>query len=529
MKFPKISIPGNKPGKKIIPESFQKLSMKLPFSFGGGFSKSVLGIEIGEMWLKMAVAQEAAKGAFRLSHTGAEPIQGLSALEVSQKILNFTRQHSVKPSKTLISFPTQHLTTRILSLPSTDPKEIADIVDLQAVKQTPYSREEITSSFRILSSDAAGYSRIFLAIAHRETAAQYFQVTEMALLPPARICPALEGLRLWAEKAVVPALAESEDLTLLLDVDASATEFVILQGTQFKFGRSLAVGGLQLEQGGSAEGDFFREVSRTLEAGGEDFQSSKVTRVVVTGIPEVMKTVAALLSRELSVPCETVSAFEAWGEKVLPQPAEEILGKPVSFSSLTGHLLSTEVSPINLMPPEVKVRRQLEDRAKELALAGTLFLTLVMLGSMIAFEKIYKRTSYLDYLKQEHEAIRGSSEDVEKLVDKMRLAQEQMSGGSGVLEVMNDLNQLVPDSILMTSFQYSSRDKNIILRGVSPEMSAVFQFLTTLEAAPYLEMVKTRNVTKRKTEEQELSEFEIIANIALPKADASAAFSGGQV
>ena len=512
MKFPKFQLPGQKK-EEGSSAKISLPSLKLPANLENLLSKSSLGIEIGELWLKIASASEIKKGRSKLTHLFAEPIQGLSAVEVSQKILSFTQQHALKPSKVLISFPTQHLTARILSLPSTDPKEIADIVELQAVKQTPYSREEITSGFRILGSDAAGYSRIFLAIAHRDTASQYFQAAEMALLLPERITPSIEGLRLWAQKAVSPAPVATDELTLLLDVDAAATEFVILKGTQFLFGRSLGVGGLQLQQGAGVETEFLREVTRTLEAGGDDFQSTKVARILITGASDAIKTVAALLSRELNLPSEIIPAFGPWPDRISPKLSEEISGKPVSFSSLTGHLLSNEVSPVNLMPPEVRMRKQLEERAKELAFMGTLFLTLVMLGSMIAFEKIYKRNSYLDFLKKEYEEIRISAEEVEKLVGKMNLAEEQISGGSGFLEVMNDINDLVPENIILTSVQYSGRDRNVVLRGLSPEMSAVFQFLSTLEAAPYLEMVKTRNVTKRKVEDQELSEFEIVANI----------------
>lgn len=512
MKLPKFQWPGKRK-EGTAPRSFAMPVFKIPGFLTGSFTKNSIAIEIGDMWLKVAAAAEIKKGCPRLTHVVAEPIQGLSTIEVSQKILNFVRDHALNPSRVLISFPTQYLTARILSLPSTDPKEIGDIVELQAVKQTPYSREEITSGFRILGSDAAGYSRIFLAIAHRDTAAQYFQAAELALLLPNQISPSLEGLRLWAQKALIQAPADTDELIMLLDVDAATTEFMILNGPKFLFGRSLGVGSLQLQQGQGAETEFLREVTRTLESGGDDFQSAKVTRILVTGVPDVIKAVAALLSRELNLPSEVIQSFQPWSEQVAPQPAEEVLGKPVSFSSLTGHLLSLEVSPVNLMPPEVRMRKKLEERAKELAFMGTLFLTLVMLGSMITFEKIYKRNTYLDVLKKEYADIRKPAEDVEKLVGKMKLAQDQMSGGGGFLEVMNDIHSLVPDNIILTSVQYSGKDHNVVLRGLSPEMSAVFQFLTTLEAAPYLEMVKTRNVTKRKVDDRELSEFEIVANI----------------
>src|SRR5205823_5067615 len=112
-----------------------------------------------------------------------------------------------------------NLTTRILALPSVDPREIKDIVELQAVKQTPYTREEITSGFYRLESDASGYSRILLAIAHRDTPTRYFRIAELAGLLADRITVSVEGVEAWFQMAMSREQPDAAKIVLLLDVN----------------------------------------------------------------------------------------------------------------------------------------------------------------------------------------------------------------------------------------------------------------------------------------------------------------------
>ena len=132
---------------------------------------------------------------------------------------------------------------------------------------------------------------------------------------------------------------------------------------------------------------------------------------------------------------------------------------------------------------------------------------------MVSFGKIYKKASYLEQLRKDYAAVHRDSGEVEKLVAKMKLADEQMAAGGGFLDVLADISQIIPDNIMLTGLQFSGQDKNVVLRGVSSEMSAVFQFLTILEGAPHLQSVKTRNVTKRKVGDKEVAEFEMAANL----------------
>ncbi len=494
MKMPRIPMPG-----AFKAMAFPSLGPK----------QNVMAIEIGEDWLKVVLAESG-----KLCGAAVEPVSGESELEISQKISSFLQAKAFKPARILISHPTHNLTTRILPLPSTDLKEIKDIVELQAVKQTPYSRDEITTGFYVIETDAAGYSRVLVAISHREVVLKYFRIVELAGLNPDLATLALEGSRFWFPTACGKE-KKSEDITLLLDVDWATTDFLIFKGQKLVFNRSVGMGAKNFaEQGAALESEWVREIQRSIESGDPEIKGEKITHVGVTGTGKPLKDLCALLARELNLPCEVIPVFQG-----LPMHGLELTETQLdsaSLLSLAGLALHPHQVAIDLTPPEIQVRHTLQERAKDLAWLGTLMLGLVMMLSLVSFEKVYKRMTYLDELKKEYKKISVEAEGVERIVAKMKLAQDQTANGSGVLDVLKDISEVLPKNIILTSFEYSGDDKTILVRGISEEMSAVFQVLSIFESTPSLELVKTRNVAKRKVEEKEMAEFEITASIAGP-------------
>lgn len=552
MKLPKIKIPrlpfpsipkpkviastesvsdaaGKKRGKRsfAIFERFKEIPF--PWAKALAKKKTILTLEIGDEWLKM-VAVEENRQARRILDIAAEPIRGANDLEVSLKITAFLKALNFQPSAVVVSHPTHNLTVRILNLPSLDPKEIADIVELQAVKQTPHAREEITAGFSILESDHAGYSRVLVAISHRDLALRYCRILEISGLRAQRITLSLEGSWNWLNATADLGKQEAGEALLLMDLDIASTDLLVLSQGKPVFTRSLDFGLRNLAAGGaSMESEFVKEVQRSLELGEADLKDKKIGRIFLTGGTGVqapggaalegeggdpLKNFGALLSREINLPSEVLPPFSEAVKRQMARPENPLCtASEVSFVTVLGLALAGESTGINLTPAEIQVRKGLEDRARDLAVMGTLLLALVSLLSLVSFGKVYKKSSYLEHLKKDYDGIHRQSEDVEKLVAKMKLASEQMAAGGGFLDVLQDISEVMPGNITLTGFQYNRQDKTATLRGISTEMSSVFQFLTTLEAVPHLESVKTRSVTKRKLEDREVAEFEMVANI----------------
>jgi Tfp pilus assembly PilM family ATPase len=521
IKMPAFPIP-KMPSFKSLPKlKFDPKNLPLPsflknlnipgLTAGKGMqTKELLVVEVGEMWLKMALAKEGHLAGFE-----ASLVEGASDLDIAQKIMEFLKKENFKPAEVLIAHPSHNLTMRILSLPSIDPKEIKDIVDLQAVKQTPYSRDEITTGFHILGSDASGYSRVLVAISHRDVAARYFKITDLAGLSNSRMTISLEGLRFWFKEQLDKAVVSKTEVVLLLDVDWLTTDLLLLNGERIIFNRSIDRGAKHLiEQGQVMEAELVREVQRSLESGAAEMKpEEKVEKVILTGIPKPLKDFCAVMVREMNLPCEVLHGIADLPSH-LPKQFEELeKNYSVSFVSAAGLALHPDQVVIDITPPEIQVRKSLEQRGRDLALAGTLLLAFIMVISLICMEKIYKRSGYVNDLKKQYREIQTESEEIERLVAKMKLAQEQGGAGSGALDVLREISDVLPDNIVLTALDYSEADKAVTIRGISSEMSGVFQFLTTLEGTQILEQVKTRNVSKRKVEDKEVAEFEMSAKI----------------
>ena len=135
-------------------------------------------VEIGNDWLKM-MQSAPSRGGVAVSKLCVENF-GSSGADLAKLISRSIKQYKFSRMPVIACLPRQAVNLRMLELPSTDPHEIADMVDLQVGKQTPYSKDEIVSDYKILGSGRSGYSRVMLVIVQRGVLRQRFSVLEEA-------------------------------------------------------------------------------------------------------------------------------------------------------------------------------------------------------------------------------------------------------------------------------------------------------------------------------------------------------------
>src|SRR3990167_1486617 len=122
-------------------------------------SRTVMSLD--GQWLKL-LQVEGPAAQRRITKLLACPVKGAGAEELRKTLVEACATEGIAPHDILIANPTPLCAVRIFSLPSTDPKEIRDIVELQAEKHTPYAKDEILTDFQIMERDRPGYSRILL-------------------------------------------------------------------------------------------------------------------------------------------------------------------------------------------------------------------------------------------------------------------------------------------------------------------------------------------------------------------------------
>src|SRR3989338_5034721 len=161
-------------GRTVVEASLERLTSLLPAAAGG---RNVTVLSVDGQWLKLLHAARTPRGR-TVTSLIALPMQDVSLPDLVMALRARCQAQGVEPESVLIANPSHLTTTRVFSVPSSDWREIRDIVDLQAEKHTPYSKEEILTDFSVVESEASGYSKVMLVIAHQDVVNRAVQIVE---------------------------------------------------------------------------------------------------------------------------------------------------------------------------------------------------------------------------------------------------------------------------------------------------------------------------------------------------------------
>ena len=204
-------------------------------------SQGMTVLFLSNQWLKLLNT----RGSGNITTLLVKQIEGMGDQEILRWLQEAAQTQGFEPASVLLANPSHLTTARLFTLPSTDPKEIHEIVKLQVEKHTPYAKEDILTDFRILESDQAGYSRVLLVISHKDVVHRSLSLIEGLGWPLEKVGFELEGLVNWflATQGKL-----SKEVILLAELDPDTATLVILQNGKPYFHRSLPLGASQLEQ-----------------------------------------------------------------------------------------------------------------------------------------------------------------------------------------------------------------------------------------------------------------------------------------
>lgn len=466
-------------------------------------SQGLTVLSVEERWIKLL--QWTGRGARRnITTLLAHPIDGMSDEEVLSWLKEAALVQPIDSTAVLIANPTHLTTARLFTLPSTDPTEIREIVELQAEKHTPYAKEEILSDFRVVETDPSGYSRVLLIISHQDVVYRSLRLIEGIGWPLERVGFELEGLVNWFQ---MRREAASPDGTLVAELDSDTTTLVIFQKIKPYFHRSLALGAAQLLSDSAEKfGRWVAEFQRSLETFEAEGFNVSVSRVVLTGLAGQIPGLAEKIQQGLNLPTSVVSPFEQCPltEKALKESEAETR---VSFAGLLG--LALRPSEVDLTPKALRLHRTFEVRSKALVGVGCQLIAGLLLFSCLIIGKAYKNERYHEQLMKKYQEVAKEAQLLEAFMDQLHLVQGWLDSGGQLLESVAYLAQHTPSTIRWSSLHFT-KDGQIILKGSSEQMPKVFDFVAAIEKSPLFSKVEARHVAKKKDSSQDLTEFEIV-------------------
>lgn len=445
-------------------------------------------------------------------------VRGLSDDDISAFIKQTLTDLRIQAPRVYLIVPLQAVITRSIEIPSKDPDEIREIVNLQASRHTPYSRSEIIIDTLFIGAVRENYTKVLLVIVPRDIVVRQTRILEKAgfraekvLFPPEAIAHACTKI-LGNE--------HSDAATAIVHMDAVFTSFTVIQKGKLLFVRGIPVGADHLLEEKEVYADrFVDELQKSLESYTADEAGPMPSQLLLTGVVAEVTELDDLFSETLHIPIKHQTYFEYFS---ISDKAHAIAAasKHVSFFNLIAPILLYDRTKVDLVSEERKLRMDLERRAKEIMKTGVFVMVLLVMIFTFFVSKVFFRERYYQRLAQRYQPVIEDAKSLELVFAKTQLIKSYLTNRGNSIETLGELYDAIPPDVRLSNVKYDG-GKTFTVKGTSRTMSAAFTFVSNLERADKFRNVKTKYVTTRSEDGVDVADFEIVALIGDEEAKAS--------
>ncbi len=472
-----------------------------------GPKKVTVGLEVGPQAITLVQVEQHRLGK-RIFQVATRKVSQPTDEAISEAITKLFRELKIGKARLITSIPRHLVTVRFLKLPSAKESEISQMVDFQIERQIPYPREEVISDYQIVGVDPKGYSNVMLVIVHRDVVSRHLKILKDAGLEPRRLMLSSQAIA-SSYLATPSARAEPKKGALaLIDPEAQAIEIDILHRGRLVFTRGVSLQAPEPSQEGW-QARLVEEVGRTLSAYEKEEKELKVARAILLGPIAKAGSLVNALSKQLPIPVKSIKLLEELpiAKELSLHPGEAEVSK-LSLAAVIGQALDSPAFGIELLPPKVRMERELVTKRRRLISAAALLIAILLLGSGIFSREIYQRERYLGWLKAEVRRTDPKAREVKAMMEKVRLIRGQLDTRGSAIDILSELHRIVPPESSLTIFIFDEK-KLVTLRGTSYNMSDVFELIAILEGSPYFQNVEVKYASRRKAMGKEFTDFQI--------------------
>lgn len=470
----------------------------------------VTGLEIGEKYIKLAQAAEGLDGKNKITGMVIKKLEILSERVAIETLQELVKQLKSPVGRLILSIPRHKVTLRFVRIPSTNEKEIKNIVELQTLKELPFAKEEIVSDYIVSEVTDDGYAQVLMVIVHRQEVDSYLNLLRQAGLETERITFSTEGLALWFRRTTGGCPADN--CLILVDLDADNTDIIILSKARIRFSRGISLGLGELTENPHLKDRLGEEIIRTIEAyNRQEERSAGIDRIILAPVVGVTEGLTDFLRERLGLPCEEFALLKdiPHAQGIFPLLYES----EVSLSRLAGLVLDSDERGVNLLPLTLQHEQGSKAKKKKVTASLVLLGVILLLSVLITAKKMNDKNMYLAYLNEEIKNTAAEAREVENMLKKIELfaLRAKMEGSS--IDVLRELYDVVsPKDILLATFIYDEDGKSAGLQGASVSMSEIFEFINRLEKSEYFKSVQLKYVSEKKSQTKYL-DFKIECNL----------------
>jgi len=420
--------------------------------------------------------------------------------KLTEKLNQIFNKLEYEHNPVIVSLPRQKVTCRYLKVPTQAPKEIDNIVILQAPRYLPYPANELITGYQVISTEKGGYTNINLVIVHKDVVQRYLDILRNINIKDAAISLSSYGLcNLYSY------MEPGEPQTvMLIDIDPPEIELLITSGGKFLFSRSFKIRGQQDWQSLLVE-----EINKSQDAYLKEIGGKAPGKIIIFGPSAKSQEFKEALSKQVSIGTKTPPYWE--GVSASEGFLNSIANINNSLANLIGMGLKDVPNSLNLLPRVIK-----EEHKKIILQRERLRLISFISGIILIFglgmaKNLDNKSKYLVRLKAELNKIENEAKSLEGIEKRFKLLEERSDKKSSGLEIFYQLHQITPNQISLANFIYEE-DNQVALRGQTAELNSVFEFVSQLEKAAAFKNfnIKVRYATKKQTQSGEIIDFEIV-------------------
>jgi len=478
----------------------------------GRYKKTTVVVEIGNDWLKILESQVSPSQKYltKASFTKLAHIKERVSDEIARVFKNLNLD-----KKCVITYIPRHLlTVRVLHLPSTDPKEISDMVNLQVGKQTPYSKDEIISTHKILESGREGYTGVMLVIARRNIISERVEALAKVGIETKKVAMSSEGVYEWFKAAYMSEATgglPSDGTFVVADVDSNYSDFIVIHKGKLVFTRNIFIGANHLAEINSDWYDKFTgELKHSIELYQGSERETEVSKIFLSGAARSLPELERVVGAKLDMPVEIANPLKNMSVRKGNRSLEDEQNfKSISISPLIGAAIKGDNFTLDLTTSESRIQKLMNEKRKSLMITGILAAATALMASCLLLAFVYNKTAYLREVKEKIAKIETSANEVEKMGMRISLIKKRLDAKGASINILSEIYKLIPKEIHLTNINVREK-KEAIIKGRAHEMSDVFKFVTTLENSEMFANVKTSYTTTKKDGDTEYADFEII-------------------
>lgn len=473
--------------KQVIPRPFQSKRQR-----------TVIALEFSGEWLKLAQVEVGGKGK-RLLKLSARPVPLQE--ELSKTLSDLLKEGVIPADSVLISIPRNLVTVRNLQLPTTDPHELKEMINLQAAKQTPYSKEEIIADFQVVNRSSEGFTDVVLVTTHRSVSNRWLKILDDAHLKATGIRLSSQGVLNSYQLMHSSTRDEERGAIAVLDIDSNFSDFLVIRNGALTFTKALSMGPGKLLAGGEKEIEkLTEEIQRAIDIYESERVGQGITTLVITGAEIELGGLIPSLTEKLRLSVQRISLLDGIPGARDAMDLPEGQRGSLSFAAVLGLAWDPESAQIDLTPQEVRIREALEHKGRAIMVMGILIVSILTALTALVSQHVYFKKQYLEQLDAEISRTQQAASDVEALKKRLRIIREAERPENSSLEILAVLHKNTPPEIYLKAIAFEE-GSHVVLKGVSQKMSTVFEFVSTLEKLPNFHQVKAKHATRSGSKE----------------------------